>query len=80
MAIYETATDKRGYSATQLMKDVGVSYPTAWLMLHKIREAMDNREQIYQLSGIVEIDDAYVGFPWMIKDIRALRRWKSRRI
>ena len=61
MAIYEISTDKRGYSATQLMKDAEVSYPTAWLMLHKIREAMQNRDQKYQLSGIVEVDDAYIG-------------------
>lgn len=61
IAIYEIATDKRGYSATQLMKDVEVSYPTAWLMIHKIRQAMESRDRQYQLSGIVEMDDAYIG-------------------
>lgn len=61
MAIYEVSTDKRGYSAVQLMRDAEVSYPTAWLMMHKIREAMQNAEQNCILSGIVEVDDAYVG-------------------
>ena len=63
LAIYNTATDKRGYSATQLMKDIGVSYPTAWLMLHKIREAMEQRDADYKLAGIVELDDSYFGGP-----------------
>jgi len=61
IAIYGMATDKRGYSATQLSKDIEVSYPTAWLMLHKIREAMRNRDEQYCLSGIVEMDEAYFG-------------------
>jgi transposase-like protein len=61
IAIYGMATDKRGYSATQLSKDIEVSYPTAWLILHKIREAMKNRDESYHLCGIVEMDEAYFG-------------------
>ena len=63
IAIYGMATDKRGYSATQLSKDIEVSYPTAWLILHKIREAMKNRDETYHLGGIVEMDEAYFGGP-----------------
>ena len=63
IAIYGMATDKRGYSATQLMKDIEVSYPTAWLILHKIRQAMKTRDESYHLSGIVEMDEAYFGGP-----------------
>lgn len=63
IAIYAMATDKRGCSATQLSKDIEVSYPTAWLMLHKIREAMGNRDEKYHLSGIVEMDESYFGGP-----------------
>ena len=63
IAIYGMATDKRGYSATQLMKDIEVSYPTAWLILHKIRQAMKNRDETYHLGGIVEMDEAYFGGP-----------------
>ena len=63
IAIYGMATDKRGYSATQLAKDIEVSYPTAWLMLHKIREAMEKRDEGYHLAGIVEMDEAYFGGP-----------------
>jgi transposase-like protein len=63
IAIYGMATDKRGYSATQLARDIEVSYPTAWLMLHKIREAMGNRDEKYRLAGIVEMDESYFGGP-----------------
>ena len=61
IVIYSMATDKRGYSAVQCSKDIEVSYPTAWLMLHKIREAMEKRDESYNLSGIVEMDEAYFG-------------------
>ena len=43
------------------MRHLGVSYRTAWLVKHKLMEAMRQREQGRQLSGRVEIDDAYLG-------------------
>ncbi|MDR1839355.1 MAG: IS1595 family transposase [Treponema sp.] len=60
-AIYLTAHDKRGISALRLQKELRVSYPTAWLMLHKIRHAMGERDSRYLLAGIVETDETYVG-------------------
>ncbi len=59
--IYLTSTDKGGIAATTLSERLKVSYPTAWLMLHKIREAMKNRDNHYQLGNIIEIDDAFFG-------------------
>ena len=40
---------------------LGVSYPTAWLLKHKLMEVMFVREQPRRLTGRVEIDDAYLG-------------------
>lgn len=60
-AIYRMSHDKKGISAVQLAKEIGVSYPTAWLMLHTIRKAMSDRDQRYRLSGLVEVDEGYVG-------------------
>ena len=60
-AIYLCATDKGGISAKRLQKHINVSYPTAWLILHKIREAMISRDANYKLANIVEIDEAYFG-------------------
>jgi len=62
-AIYLVANDKRGLSATQLSQQFGVSYPTAWLMMHKIRKAMHQRDSLYTLAGIVEMDDTFIGAP-----------------
>jgi hypothetical protein len=42
-------------------RHLGVSYPTAWMMEHKIMEVVFQREDARQLTGRVEIDDAYLG-------------------
>ncbi len=60
-AIYRISQGKKGVSALQLSKEIGVSYPTAWLMAHKIRKAMADREQGRQLRGLIEVDEGYVG-------------------
>jgi transposase-like protein len=60
-AIYRMSHDKKGISAMQLSKEIGVSYPTAWLIEHKIRKAMEDRDQHYTLRGLVEVDEGYVG-------------------
>jgi len=54
-AIYRMSHDKKGISAVQLMKEIGVSYTTAWLMRHKIRKAMEDRDHRYKLHGIIEM-------------------------
>ena len=52
---------KNNVSALELTRQLGVSYPTAWLMKHKLLEVMRQREDSRQLTGRVEIDDAYLG-------------------
>ena len=52
---------KNNVSALELMRQLGVSYRTAWLMKHKIMEAMRVREGTRELDGRVEMDDAYLG-------------------
>jgi transposase-like protein len=53
-AIYCMSHDKKGISAMQLAKKIGVSYPTAWLMLHKIRKAMSDRDQRFLLDSPIQ--------------------------
>jgi transposase-like protein len=60
-AIYRMSHDKKGLSAVQLSKEIGVRYTTAWLMQHKIRKAMADRNGSYTLGGLVEVDEGYVG-------------------
>ncbi len=52
---------KNNVSALELKRHLGVSYPTAWLLKHKLMEVMTQREQGRILKGCVEIDDAYLG-------------------
>ena len=61
LAIYLISQAKTGLSALELKRDIGVSYPTAWLMHHKIMSAMAAREAQHRLSGDVQVDDAYLG-------------------
>lgn len=52
---------KNNVSALELKRQLGVCYRTAWLVKHKIMEAMRQREDTRELVGRVEIDDAYLG-------------------
>jgi transposase-like protein len=63
IAIFLLSADKRGLSSSQLAKNVSVSMPTAWLMIHKIRKAMTDSEAGLPLRKIVEMDDTYFGSP-----------------
>jgi transposase-like protein len=61
LAIYLISQAKTGLSALQLKRQLGVSYPTAWLVHHKIMTAMAARDAKHRLSGLVQVDDAYLG-------------------
>lgn len=61
LAIYLISQAKTGLSALQLKRHIGVSYPTAWLVHHKIMAAMATREAQHRLCGTVQVDDAYLG-------------------
>ena len=54
LALYLVAHDKRGPSVVMLSQKLEISYKTAWLMLHKIRKTMIERDSQYKLAGIVE--------------------------
>lgn len=51
----------KGVSALQLGRDLDVQYKTAFVLAHKLREAMASEEHGRRLSGNVEIDGAYFG-------------------
>ena len=61
VAMHLLTQAKNNVSALELKRHLGVSYPTAWLMKHKIMEVMRRAEESRQLTGRVEIDDAYLG-------------------
>jgi hypothetical protein len=60
-AIWYICSQKNGASALGLQRVLGLgSYRTAWLMLHKLRRAMV-RPRRDCLSGVVEVDETYIG-------------------
>ena len=61
LAIHLISQAKTGMSALALKRDLGVSYPTAWLLHQKINRAMADREAAHLLQGAVQLDDAYLG-------------------
>jgi transposase-like protein len=56
-------SSKKGISAHQLHRMLGVTYKTAWFMAHRIREAMTpkNPPQLGGEGQTVEVDETYVG-------------------
>ena len=62
LAIYLMCESKKGVSALQLKRILGVAYKTAWYLCHRIREAMGNDPfEGPTLLGIVEVDETLVG-------------------
>jgi transposase-like protein len=61
LAIYLLTQHKNGISALALRRQLGVSYNTAWLLKHKLMQAMIERDSDFALGGIVQMDDAYWG-------------------
>lgn len=51
---------KKGMSACQIQRTLGVSYKTAWYLCHRIRAAMNEASRA-RLGGTVEMDETYIG-------------------
>jgi transposase-like protein len=62
MAIYLICSSKKGISAHQLHRTLGVTYKTSWFMAHRIRFAMTQEPLAGMLmTGTVEADETYIG-------------------
>lgn len=61
LAIHLVCSSKKGMSAHQLHRMLGVTYKSAWFMAHRIRFAMTEDSFFTKLSGTVEVDETYVG-------------------
>ncbi len=60
LATYTMSESKKGVSANQLKRMLGVSYKTAWYLCHRIRAAMAEVNAA-KLLGTVEVDETFVG-------------------
>src|ERR1035437_1567161 len=60
-AMYFLTQNKNNVSTLELRRLLGISYPAAWRMKHKLMQVMFERESSTRLSNRVEVDDAYLG-------------------
>lgn len=61
MAVSLMCSSKKGISAHQLHRMLGVTYKSAWFMAHRIRYAMSQPQSQSKLTGIIECDETYIG-------------------
>ncbi len=64
IAIYMMCSSKKGVSANQLHRALGISYKASWFLCHRVRLAMAKEPLVGKLGaggGIVEIDETFVG-------------------
>lgn len=60
LAVYLMCESKKGVSANQISRTLGIGYKAAWHLCHRIREAMKT-DTSQKLKGIVEADETFVG-------------------
>jgi transposase-like protein len=60
MAVLLLVEARKGMSANQVKRTLGISYKTAWYLCHRIRAAMREIDKP-MLDGTVEVDETYVG-------------------
>jgi transposase-like protein len=60
LAVLLLCESRKGMSANQMKRTLGMSYKTAWYLCHRIRAAMAETEKP-MLDGTVEMDETYVG-------------------
>lgn len=73
-------SSKKGMSAHQIARMIGVSYKTAWFMMHRIREAMKDTDTT-PMGGYgktVEADETYVGGKTKNRNAKQQRRFEKR--
>jgi RNA-splicing ligase RtcB len=57
------STTKKSFSSKEIQKQLGLKrYEPVWAMVHKIREAMGQRDDRYTLKGMIEADKGYFQF------------------
>lgn len=61
LAAYLVATHSNGISALQLQPKLGVTYKTAWLVLHKLRRAMVDPDRT-PLTGDIDVDETAIPY------------------
>jgi len=73
ITLHLVCSAKKGLSACQLQRHIGVNYRTAWYLLHRIRSAMSQDEIILGFTGVLEADETYMHAGLKPKPSRSFR-------
>jgi transposase-like protein len=73
MAMALMGEAKKGISALQVSRHLGIQYKTAWYLCHRIRKAMEelNAEPLGSKGQVVEIDETFIGGKKLRKGVKA---------
>lgn len=79
LATHLLTASKKGISAHQLHRMLGITYKSAWFMCHRIREAMkdETAPPMGGGGGIIEMDETYMGPPNYYLDTKT-NKWKKK--
>ena len=61
LAMQLLSQTKTGLSAMELKRQLDVKYDTAWMLKHKLLQAMKESDDKQPISGIIQLDDVYWG-------------------
>ena len=61
LAYHLLCASKKGISAHQLHRMLGITYKSAWFMAHRIRYTMSQEPLSSKLTGTIEMDETYIG-------------------
>ena|SRR5665213_3413852 len=78
-AVWLIASARNGISSYEIARALKVTQKSAWFMLHRIRDAMEDRT-FSMLTGTVEIDEAYIGGKYHNKSKSKRRKLHEQRI
>ena len=71
-AYHIMCSSKKGISALQLKRQLGIAYKSAWHMAHRIRYTMGQEPVAGMLKGVVEVDETFIG--GKLKNMHAKKR------
>jgi len=78
LIMYLMTSTKKGISATEMQRQLGHKrYNTIWGIMHKLRTVMGLRDDLYQLSDMIEFDEGYFNVEVSKKQKKSLKRGKG---
>ncbi len=78
LALYLMSASKNGVAANEHRRTLGVTQPTAWFMLHRLREAM-RLASLDSMRGTIVADETWVGGNPSRMNAKTRARWEERR-